>query len=236
MTRKSTRKPAARKKKAKGKPRPLCPKHKKFLKADGSCTPCQREGETPVETPVLLDDELLISADEITVPVDVPPDEPESPQVDEPPADASDTEPAIEPEVGEIRPGSLLPQLHGGSIRWGNPGNRGGGRHPEPVRQRLREILQQPGGGVDLIEEAIARTAVDLVPIKVSGGERVEMVAGKAVKLANPELVQLVEVPTPVRTALVAADVALRAAEGMVAPEKPGLTKRRILEVRMVAE
>lgn len=34
---------------------------------------------------------------------------------------------------------ALVPQPHGGALRRGNPGNKGGGRPPSELRRRLRE-------------------------------------------------------------------------------------------------
>ena len=38
----------------------------------------------------------------------------------------------------------LIVQEHGGSLRRGNPGNRGGGRRPEEFRRKMRELASSP--------------------------------------------------------------------------------------------
>ena len=38
----------------------------------------------------------------------------------------------------------LVPQKHGGALRQGNPGNRGGGRLPDEFRAKMRELATLP--------------------------------------------------------------------------------------------
>ena len=37
--------------------------------------------------------------------------------------------------------GELVPQPHGGALRHGNPGNKGGGRTPNEIRELMRQPL-----------------------------------------------------------------------------------------------
>ena len=148
------------------------------------------------------------------------------PPLDPPAADPSSVpygelvdEPAVvRPEVHTLRT-----QPNGGALRIGNPGNAGGGvRHPGRIRQELRELVT--GGGLALLKRTIAREEVDYRAIVVSQGKGV------------PSEVKVVAVPIDTRVAILAVEIALEASEGKVSPEKPGLTKRRSLEVRVVIE
>lgn len=134
--------------------------------------------------------------------------------------------PPSKPEVG-----TLLPQAHGGSLRYGNPGNAGGpgGRLPAVVRQEIGRMVREHG--LPFLERVLSRQEFDVVPIKVRGPDTFELVDKKIVKLAGGERVEYATVPVNTRTVVGALAVALAGSEGMVAPEKAGLTKRRRLEI-----
>lgn len=42
---------------------------------------------------------------------------------------------------GTDKVGELVPQAHGGALRHGNPGNKGGGRTPNEIRELMRQPL-----------------------------------------------------------------------------------------------
>ena len=50
--------------------------------------------------------------------------------------------------------GELIPQDHGGALRVGNPGNKGGGRTPDELRALFREPLAKLLPVVEQIAEA----------------------------------------------------------------------------------
>lgn len=138
---------------------------------------------------------------------------PESSSPGAQPGPASSSEaPPLKPEVGE-----LVPQAHGGSLRYGNPDNAGGGRYPVAVRQEIGNMVR--AHGLPFLLEVLRGTATDEKAVVVSDGKD------------NGSHVEMVEVRIDARTRLAGVLGAVAASEGMVSPEKAGLTKRRVLEV-----
>ena len=93
-------------------------------------------------------------------------------------------------EVGTLKRavGTLVPQPHGGALRPGNPGNKGGGGRPERIRERLQEILEL--GALPWMEFVLNATGT--IPCPHCKGE--------------------VEVPTDPKLMAKLTDMALRAA------------------------
>jgi hypothetical protein len=146
-----------------------------------------------------------------------------------PGAAATPPEPAVTPEVGELRPGPRGGMILYGSVD-GNPGNKGGGRLSLAVRQEIGRMVREHG--LPFLERVLSGEECDVVPFKVKGPQTVELIEGKMVKLDGGERIDYARVPIAARTRLQGVAVGLSSSEGMVSPEKAGLQKRRILEVR----
>lgn len=68
----------------------------------------------------------------------------------------------------EVKIGELIPQQHGGALRRGNPGNRGGtGRPPKEVQSRSRQLYERVLGELErtLEESGQALTPEQLVTV-----------------------------------------------------------------------
>lgn len=74
------------------------------------------------------------------------------------------------PDSPPVVPVTLVEQSHGGALRHGNPGNKGGGRHPDKIRRKARKITARH---LAMLDQAIAGDLSDVnddgetVPLKV---------------------------------------------------------------------